>query len=29
LLELKDFETIEVDGVDSLFLPFLVEKGVG
>jgi ABC-type Fe3+/spermidine/putrescine transport system ATPase subunit len=29
LLELKNFETIEVDGVDGLFLPFLVEKGVG
>jgi len=28
LLELKDFKTIEVDGVDGLFLPFLVEKGV-
>jgi hypothetical protein len=29
LLELKDFEAIEVDGVDGLFLPFLVEDGVG
>jgi hypothetical protein len=29
LLELKDFEAIEVDGIDGLFLPFLVEQGVG
>lgn len=29
LLELKDFEAIEVNGVYGLFLPFLVEKGVG
>ena len=29
LLELKDFEAIEVDGVDGLFLPFLVKDGVG
>ena len=28
LLELKNFEAIEVDGVDGLFLPFLVEEGV-
>ena len=28
LLELKNFETIEVDRVDGLFLPFLVEEGV-
>ncbi len=28
LLELKDFEAIEVDGVDGLFLPFLVKHGI-
>lgn len=29
MLELKDLEAIEVDGINSLFLPFLVEQGVG
>jgi hypothetical protein len=29
LLELKDLESVEVDGVNSLFLPLLVEHGHG